>query len=664
MKTTKGYFVKHSFGADFVNKMNEINQQYGEDVLAVHGIANKFMDIAEFSHNFFQTSASVTVADLQVDSNANVGSDKNITQYNFENNKAIGKLNSLNTMYELVTKYFDKEQADECLENLVTGKIFLNDAVNFQMPYCYSFATSEIIYNGMRFGKTLNLNIKPPKSARSYINLIIQFISFASNQILGACALPDLFVNLNWFYEKDLGKNYIDLIRSSEDSKERHDLIYRVKNDFQNLIYSFNFPFRGNQSAFVNVSVLDRSFLSALFKGYMYPDYTKPNIENIYELSKFFFEYFTEIQCKESVFTFPVVTLAHGIDKDKNKLDPEFWDWSAEVCSKKACANILISETNSFSSCCRLKNQLDTPIENTSSSELGMSNSFGVGGISIGSHRVCGINMYRLAQLEDEDENAADNAIDCCWKILYSHRKHIQSLIERGVFPLYTYNYMDLKRQYSTFGFIGAYEYVLYKCQFDEQRAKDIGYDEYLIPFLQDLEEKIKGYQDKYKKDYVICNIEQIPGESMAVRLAQIDKLLGYNDRFEFYSNQYIPTADSASIHERLEIEGKVNVLCSGGSICHINVDDSEPLSTEQFSRIMEVARETGATYFAINYCYSECEDGHFIIGKHDVCPICRKKIVNNYTRVVGFVTPVKNWNKTRRRVDFPTRKFYNNDSL
>jgi hypothetical protein len=39
-------------------------------------------------------------------------------------------------------------------------------------------------------------------------------------------------------------------------------------------------------------------------------------------------------------------------------------------------------------------------------------------------------------------------------------------------------------------------------------------------------------------------------------------------------------------------------------------------------------------------------------------------KIVCQYTRVVGFVTPVKSWNSTRRKFEYPNRVFYSNGSL
>ena len=46
-------------------------------------------------------------------------------------------------------------------------------------------------------------------------------------------------------------------------------------------------------------------------------------------------------------------------------------------------------------------------------------------------------------------------------------------------------------------------------------------------------------------------------------------------------------------------------------------------------------------------------------VSKNDKCSICGSNIINYYTRVVGFLTNIKNWNKTRREEDFPNRQFY-----
>jgi ribonucleoside-triphosphate reductase len=243
--------------------------------------------------------------------------------------------------------------------------------------------------------------------------------------------------------------------------------------------------------------------------------------------------------------------------------------------------------------------------------------------------------------------------------ILYSHRKLIEHLIECKSLPLYPAGWISLKRQYSTIGFIGTYEYVVNK-------GLDIKTDEGIAAvtnILTTIEKKIVKWQEVNKD--VIMNIEQIPGESMCVRLCEMDTLLGYNKhKWQMYSNQYIPLIEDASIYDRCRIQGKIDKMTSGGAILHINVDDEKPLSPKQLLKVMDLSRKTGTVYFAINYAYSECEKHHYSVGKHDTCPICQSEIICQYTRVVGFITPTKSWNKTRKDWEYGQRVFYKNDEL
>jgi len=539
---------------------------------------------------------------------------------------------------------------------------------------CYAFDLRNLITKGMDFFSG-NMNISAPKRSDSFIALIIQTTAYISNQIMGAASYPDFFVVLDWYYRKEFSEDYSTIMRIGKNNKdsEEYKVWERIKNQFQNFIYSMNFPFRGSQSAFTNISVMDSGFMKSLFGDYIYPDFTRPNIDSVLNLSKLFFEYYTDINSVEGMFTFPIMTIAISVDKDRNYIDPEFVDWAAEINSKKALANIFQDKPTSFSSCCRLKNDFSKV------ADAGYHNSFGVGGLSIGSHRVAGLNLPRLAILERDDSDIIEKDLEILHKILYSHRRLITDRIEGGFLPLYTTDWIRLSRQYSTIGFIGGYEYI-------KNRGLDIKTNKgqkVLLNVLQKIENKIVMWQEEEKEEKNIYNIEQIPGESMAVRLADLDQILGYNlkarnhideeidvpylDRerkFELYSNQYIPLIENVSIYDRFVIQGKFDSLTSGGAILHINVDDEKPISAEQFKRLIISAKSLNVVYFAINYAYSECKARHFVIGKKDQCSICGANIVQQYTRVVGFITPVNSWNSTRRDIEYSSRVFYKNGSL
>lgn len=639
-----GYKVKYGFNNDFVELLSDLKVKYGEKIFEIHGIGEKNLDITQFPKDFYKKSTK-SVASVSIDDNANVGA-KDISQYTYERFKPQQKLNSLYLLYKWVKKFFSKKDARIAIERIISGDIFVNDLTDVEKPYCFAIDLNNLLIDGMSFYDGKTISIKPPTRSDSFIAQVIQTTAFISNQIMGAIAYPSFFPILDKFYRAEFGEDYMQ--RYHEDEAMR----YRITNQFQNLIFSFNFPFRGNQSSFTNLSVLDKGFAHTLFDGYIFgDDGTEPNIDSFVELSKRFFEYFVDINNKEGVFTFPVMTLAVSLDDNNDYMDKDIIDWIAEVNHEKSIGNNFQSKPNSFCSCCRLKNELDIADENELNS-VGKINSFGAAsGLSVGSHRVCGINLPRLAMKEKENPNILDEIMDSVHKILYAHRQLIKERISLGVLPLYNTGFMDLDRQYSTVGLIGGYEYV-------KNKGLSILTEEgtnALMNVMETVEAKIKEYQ----KDEVGCiyNIESIPGESQAVKLCDIDKLLGYCDpKVKLYSNQYVSLMDECSIYDRMKTQGIFDNVTSGGAIMHCSYKDSNPLTKEQYKKILLMAKDLNNEYFAINYVYVQCANGHRSIGDKDTCDICGAPITTHYQRVVGFITCVEVWNPVRRDYEYKRR--------
>lgn len=79
---------------------------------------------------------------------------------------------------------------------------------------------------------------------------------------------------------------------------------------------------------------------------------------------------------------------------------------------------------------------------------------------------------------------------------------------------------------------------------------------------------------------------------------------------------------------------------------------------------LIRATAKKGVVYHAINYVLEECEHGHMSVGNGDKCSICGGEVINKYTRVVGFLTNVKNWHRVRREQDFPNRQFYKGENI
>jgi len=287
-------------------------------------------------------------------------------------------------------------------------------------------------------------------------------------------------------------------------------------------------------------------------------------------------------------------------------------------------------------------------------------NSFGAGSTKIGSLGVVCLNLPRLAtkfvgKPKEEFFAALRELVQTCAKINYCKRRVVQKRITNGNHPLYSLGFINIGRQYSTVGINGFNECL-----------EILGYDvlsDSGVQFGLDLIGVINDENDKMQKLYKAPhNVEQIPAENVSIKLAQKDALLGYNDKYSIYSNQFIPLTTRADVLDRIRLQGIFDRYFSGGAIAHINVE--QPVSEDKIAELIEFCAKQGVVYWALNYNLQECYDGHLTVHVGDHCSICGSDIKDNYTRVVGFLTSVRNWHSVRREQDYPLRQRYNLSAL
>lgn len=286
---------------------------------------------------------------------------------------------------------------------------------------------------------------------------------------------------------------------------------------------------------------------------------------------------------------------------------------------------------------------------------LGYSNSFGSGGTQIGSFGVVTINLPQIALLSSKNEedffNRLGEMADFATKINHTKRYILQKRIDKGALPLYDFGFMSIQKQYATIGLTGINECV-----------EIMGYNilkEDGQNFCHKMFEFLNNFNDKMDSKFKYAhNLEQTPSENSAIKLASKDKLLGLQENYELYSNQFIPLVVNADLLDRIRLQGMFDSEFSGGSILHANFD-SPVENYEDIKEMIRVAVKCGVVYHAINYNLQKCEDGHMSVGKKTICPVCGKPITDNYIRVVGFIVNVKNFHQTRREHDYAKRQFY-----
>ena len=498
---------------------------------------------------------------------------------------------------------------------------------------CYAYDLKDLAEKGLYFID--NFNYEPPQHLGTFVDFVKEFVSYCSNSTSGACGMPNLIPYMYYFWKRDVTNGYYT--RSPLDYAKQH---------IQRLVYALNQPFlRGQtQSAFTNVSIFDHQYLDALFGGAKFPDGSLmiEELEEIMEFQKVFLETVAEIRSK-NMMTFPVLSISL-LKKDGKFKDEEFARWACEHNRKWNDSNFFVdSSVTSLSNCCRLRNDIKDLYFN----------SIGGTALSVGSIKVNTINLAHIAlatHSEQEYLTKLKEIVELDLQCLDVVRHIIMRNVEKGLLPIFSKGMIDETHCYNTVGVIGVYETMKTFGYTREDEFGNIYYTEKAEDFGKKIFDVIHNVKNVFSidKDYKI-NCEAVPGESAAAKFLQKDKILYPNTVVEdlpLYGNQFIPLGIKTTLQERIRIAAMFDSFCNGGSILHINVDAPFD-STEKAWDMLNYVTDMGVTYFAFTGKIQACEKNHAFYGKK--CPVCGGEVATEYSRIVGFWTPVRTYSKERK---------------
>lgn len=176
--------IKLKFNKDFERALNTLRDKYGEDLEILNGIHESQMNFSDFIDAFVDKN----VADVTIDSNANA-SNKDIASFRTEKGKSIDKVIAANKIFYELKKAYGLQTAKEWLETEYTGGFYLHDFPSTTyVPYCYAYDLSRLATEGLFFLK--NYNAKPPKHLTTFLDDVIEYISFMSNRSSGEHLRP------------------------------------------------------------------------------------------------------------------------------------------------------------------------------------------------------------------------------------------------------------------------------------------------------------------------------------------------------------------------------------------------------------------------------------------------------------------------------------------
>jgi ribonucleoside-triphosphate reductase len=635
--------IESGYHKDFISLMKRIEGRYGYEIFNIDGIGDQ-LNISKFNKKFFDNKSAT--ADISIDANSNV-SDRGIVTYNAELVKPITRLNSYYMLWKQLRELGKYRMADEIIESNVTGEIYVNDFHGYasSIPYCFNYSTMDLMINGLNMVN--NLTCEPPKYFTSFKSQLEQFVIIASNSTLGATGLADMLLTSSLYVE-----NMLDTLSDSHfNFLTGKDVWSYVEEMFTSMIYTFNQPMRASQSPFTNVSVYDSNFLDSMLDNYIHPTtMRKVDKRTVEKVQEVFLSSMNKVMAR-TVVTFPVITACFSIDNDRNILDNDFLELITTYNSKYHFINLYAGKTSTLSSCCRLRSEQMNEYFN----------SFGAGSSKIGSLGVVTINLPRLAFTsrdiddstynEDLFFNKLKRTSEQSFYVNYTKRLLLRQRIDAGKHPLYTLDFINEGKQYGTLGFNGFNE-AIEIMGYDPLSTEGVEFGKRMLSTMNDVNDWLGS---NYK---VPVNLEQIPAESVSIKLAKKDRYLGLNNEYIIYSNQFIPLTTNADLLDRIRLQGEYDSFCSGGSILHINKDGDTTVSQE--IELTKFIFKSGVIYFAINDNLQMCNNNHVLAGKFEKCPRCNAPVERNFIRVVGFITEVNNWIKERRELDYPNRKFYN----
>lgn len=626
---------------NFTTQYNKLQDEFGTDIAKINGFDDGQLSYTDFIDNFVDQS---TVADASIDGNSNV-SHKDIVTLEKEMPKPHEKLLAFNKIYYEIQKKYGFQTANEWLRAEWIGWLYMHDANTTSFKhYCFAYDLKDLAEKGLYFIE--GRNAEPAKHLSTFVDFVKEYISYACNRSSGAAGLPNLIPYMFYFWKKDVDDGYY--VRSKE---------YYAKQQFQRFIYAVNQPYLrdGSQSAFTNTSVFDRPYFEALFGGTEFPDGTFmiDYEEEIIEFQKWYMEVMAKIR-HENMFTFPVSTISL-LRQNGKFVDEDFATWAIKHNMEWSDSNIFCdSSVNSLSNCCRLKSNIE---------DLGYFNSVGGTALKVGSIKVSTINLARLALDTNSEEEYLDELkkrVTINLKALDCVRHIIKRNVEKGLLPNFSYGLVDFPHLYNTIGFIGIYETMK---KFGYTRVDELGdtyYTDKASAFGKKIFETMRKTADEFIKEYNCdyqINTEQIPGETAAAKLMRKDKFFYPNaDIYDLplYGNQFIPLGIKTTGQERVRIASEFDGYCSGGSILHYNIDAPFD-SFEKAWKMTNYIADQGVTYFAFNTKIQACKHNHAFYGTK--CPICGEPVDTEFTRIVGFYTPVKTYSK-ERKAEFEMRKW------
>jgi len=579
-----------------------------------------------------------------------------------ENSNMSYSLQGLNvhiSYYVIANYWLDKIFPPEIAEAHREGDFHIHDLGTLGV-YCVGWDLEDLLKVGFR-GVPWKLETKPAKHFSTALMHCVNFMYTMQGEAAGAIAFSNFDTLLAPF------------IRYDKLSYEE------VKQALQVYIFNMNVPTRvGFQTPFTNVT-LDLQcpgylkdmgvVIGGKIQNEKYSEFQK----EMDIFNKAFSEVLTDGDANGKPFTFPIPTynITKEFDWDNKNLD-SVWEMTAKY-GIPYFANFVNSDMkpdDAKSMCCRLR--LDKRELKKRGGSLFGSNPL------TGSIGVVTINLPRigyLAKTEKEFLNIIAQRMDLAKQVLETKRKALEHFTEKGLYPYSAFYLRTIKdatgeywkNHFSTIGIIGMNEAILNFMGEEINTENGIEFTKRTLDFIRD---KLADYQEKSGDIY---NLEATPAEGASYSLALKDKkrfpkikVHKYNNNKNtetYYTNStQLPVDFTSDVFEALDLQDDLQAKYTGGTVLHGFLGEKMPSIASVKKLVKSITDNYHLPYFSVTPTFSVCEKHGYIQGEHKYCPKCKEKkektICEVYSRVVGYLRPVSQWNAGKQQ-EFKDRKTY-----
>jgi anaerobic ribonucleoside-triphosphate reductase len=640
--------------ADEVVKIAEL--QYPDGIAEVEGIQDIVEKVLIENGHAKTAKAYILYREKRRsarESNALIGATINMfTEYlndsDWQINENANTQKSINGLNNYVREAFTQNYwlheiyTEDIREAHISGDLHIHD-LGFFGPYCAGWDLRQILMNGFG-GVPGKVESSPPKHLRTFLGQIVNSTFTTQGETAGAQAWSsiDTYCAPFIYYDK---------------------LDYKaVKQAIQEFIFNLNVPTRvGFQCPFSNLTfdlVPPRTLRNeyAIVGGKLM-DKTYGEFQK--EMDMFNMAYcdvMMEGDKKGRVFTFPIPTI--NITKD--------FDWESPVAEKimeitckygipyfSNYINSDLSPEDALSMCCRLR--LDTAELRKRGGGLFGSNPL------TGSIGVVTINLPRLAYIsasESEFRTRLWQQMNLARNSLEMKRKVIEEQTDKGLYP-YSANYLQGVKErtgyywynhFNTIGLVGMNEACLNLLGPEYDLTTQEGQD-FAIRTITYMRDIIKDIQEETGHYY---NLEATPAEGTSYRLAEKDKrkypdIITAGEDVPYYTNSsQLPVGYTDDIFETLDLQDELQSLYTGGTVLHLYLGEEIKDVSAAKKLIQKAFTNYRLPYLSLTPTFSICNDHGYISGEHFSCPSCGNA-TEVWSRVVGYLRPVQNYNKGKK---------------